>query len=248
MPSGKSIRIDSLNTQDWSPRAAISNLTWDNISGSASIHKDILKITNVSWGTVNNKSVRRERVYGFLIQELTDSLLVVAPYTAMAKSYFPKQTLLRFHRQEFSADTSLHFCQLFFHTTGCLGTCPTFHLRVDDQQNIQFYAENIIMFDSTGTQRDDTARQGYYTGRLNDSLYQELVLAVQSACLRTLRIPDIMGYDGSVYTIIVYFGNQRKYMQTMFPPIVLVRLIEICYRICDENRLPKTNRQLSFDQ
>lgn len=247
MPTGKVIRIDSLNNDDWSPRAGISNLSGQDIYGNASISKDTLRITSVSFGTVNNQSVRKARVYGFLIRELTDSELVVAPFTKLARSYFPQQPVLHLRRQELSADTSLHFCQLYYHTTGCLGYCPTFHLFIDDQQNVQFYAENIIMFDSTGTQKDDTVRQGYYSGKLNDSLFKELVLAVQSSCLRSLTIPNVNGYDGAVSTIIVYFENERKYMQSMSPPLILDRLISTCYRICAEDKLPKTNRPLRFD-
>jgi hypothetical protein len=243
----QSIHIESQNTTRGG-YSILSNLKSDLLC-KAMVTKDTLKFRyEYSTLSKSGKVIHHADFYNFLIKSVTDSFLLLIPQSVLAKSYFSNTSSLHLIRQNYSTDTSLNFERIIFNTTLCLGTCPAYHLEVDKNKNVKFYSQSIIMFDSSGIEKPDTAKQGYYSGTLDDSTFKSLNHAIQTSNLRHFQLQPGLEYDGSTITIILYFENQRKHLQSMSPPEVLTNLITILYQICESNKFQKIPETFQIEE
>ncbi len=167
--------------------------------------------------------------YDLLIIRSNDTEIVVKPVSELSSRFFKNKSSIKFVRQEYTADTSIHFDKIIYHATNnCFGTCVDIHLEIDKQKHM-----DINGFFTT--QGIDT--YGPREGMLTDSLYKELVHLLQTCNLRTLYFPKRIGFDGTVSTLIIYHDGQRKFFKSMFPPKIAERLISYLYWLKDNVNL-----------
>lgn len=139
------------------------------------------------------------------------------------------------------------FEKILFHTSGCFGTCPTYHLQVDSTKNVKLFAESVFKQDSVISYVPDTAKTGYFTGRADDSTFSRLNHEMETIGLDSLQFEGENCCDGSIITIIIYYQGKRKFLQSMFPPHKAKNLISILYSICENSTLYRTNERFDIE-
>jgi len=144
-------------------------------------------------------------------------------------------------------DSKSSFEKIIFHTTGCFGTCPTYHLQVDADKSLKLFAETVYRNEKRISTEQDTTKTGYFNGVVNDSTFALLNKALKTIGLDTLEFDDATCCDGSVKTIIVYYEGKRKFLRSMFPPEKAARLISILYDICEKSSLTKTSKKFDIE-
>ncbi|MBX3252721.1 MAG: hypothetical protein KF862_01170 [Chitinophagaceae bacterium] len=184
--------------------------------------------------------------YDLKIIKSSDTTIIVKPVSKFSKQFLQDRSTITFKRQSFVIDTSIKFEKIVFHTTECFGTCPVYHLQVDNSKQVKLNAQ--VVYTPRSGYQTDTASQGYFTGQLSDTAFEKLIKAVQTFNLRTLKMNNALCCDGSINTIIVYFNGQRKYFKTMFPPTIANELIRTLYDICNEGGLTKTNEKFKVEE
>lgn len=184
--------------------------------------------------------------YDLRVIKLTDSVLAVEPVSDLSQIFFKQKKELTFTRQEYAVDNDIKFEKLMFHTSDCFGTCPTFHLEIDSLKNAKLFIEEI--FKKNLEFNIDSSQIGYYKGKLNKEDYEELIHLLKTCNLKSLEFNEATCCDGSIISIIVYFNGQRKYLMSMFPPVISNRLINHLYKICKTNSFKKTTEQFEIEK
>lgn len=183
--------------------------------------------------------------YDLVVTKQTDTSLTVRPTSLLSKKFFNKRANITFIKQEFNKDKSIVFEKIIYHTTSCFGSCPTIDLEITNDRNIylkaEFYKENSIY-------EIDSLKSGQFIGKMNDSLYNELINILQTCNLRTLAFPEIHGADAPVTTLIIYYNGQRKYLKSMFPPTIADKLIEFLYLVNTKAELTRTNDERTLEK
>lgn len=183
--------------------------------------------------------------YDLIILKQTDTSITVRPSSDLSKKFFNKRSSLTFIKQEFNKDKSIKFDKIIYHTTSCFGSCPTIDLEITNDRNIylkgEFYKENSMY-------EIDSLESGQFIGKMNDTLYNELINILQTCNLRTLAFPEIHGADAPVTTLIIYYNGQRKYLKSMFPPTIADKLIEFLYLINTKADLTRTNENRTIEK
>ncbi len=186
--------------------------------------------------------------YDLLILWQTDTSITVKPISNLSKDFFSQRPNITFIRQEFNRDRSIIFEKIIYHSTDCIGGCPTIDLEIKGRNVYfkgQFYKEDSINYFNSEI---DTIQSGEFIGILNDSLYNELINILQTSSLRTLSFPEFHGYDGNVTTLIIYYNGKRKYLQSMFPPTISSKLIDFLYHINTRADLKRTNKKRKIER
>lgn len=142
--------------------------------------------------------------YDLKIVKSSDTIITVKPVSKLSKQFLQNRSAITFKRQSFAIDTSVKFEKIIFHTTECFGTCPVYHLQVDNSRQVKLNAQ--VVYKPRSGYQTDTASQGYFTGQLSDTTFEKLIRAIQTCNLRTLKMNNALCCDGSVSTIIVYFN------------------------------------------
>ena len=132
---------------------------------------------------------------------------------------------------------SRSFEKIIFHTTGCFGFCPTYHLEVDNSKRVKLFAEQVFKKEEGFPFQEDSLKMGYFKGEVNDSTFAKLNQELKTIGLDKLNFDGANCCDGSTITIIVYYQGKRKVLTSMFPPQEAQKLIEILYEICEESSL-----------
>lgn len=178
--------------------------------------------------------------YDLVVTKRTDTSLTVRPTSTLSKKFFNKRANITFIKQEFNKDKSINFEKIIYHTTSCFGSCPTIDLEIRKDKSVylrgQFYKDNS-MFEI------DSIKSGMYAGKLNDTLYDELIDILQTCNLKTLSFPERHGADAPVTTLIIYYNGQRKYLKSMFPPTIVDKLIEFLYLVNTKANLTRTEEK-----
>lgn len=210
------------------------------------IYRDTLSFQKRYYSSATNYEKLYVDRYDLKVIKSNDTVLIVKPVSKLSKQFLQNRTSITFKRQSFAVDTSIKFEKIIFHTTECFGTCPVYHLQVDNSKQIKLNAQ--VVYKPRSGYQTDTASQGYFTGQLSDTTFEKLVKAIQTCNLRTLKMNNALCCDGSVSTIIVYFNGQRKYFKTMFPPTIANELIRTLYDICEEGSLTKTSDKFNIEK
>jgi hypothetical protein len=178
--------------------------------------------------------------YDLVIVNKSDSTLTVRPSSKLSKKFFKNRTTLKFIKQESNKDKSIHFEKIIYHTTSCFGSCPTIDLEINKNRNIYlkgaFYKEN-------SEYKIDSIKTGQFMGKLNETLYNELINILQTCNLKKLTFPERDGQDAPVTTLIIYYNGQRKYLKSMFPPTIAYKLIRYLYYINEKANLTRTKEK-----
>jgi hypothetical protein len=165
--------------------------------------------------------------YDLKLIRLTDTVMVVEPASSFSKGFFNGRDRLTFTRQELTRDTTLQIEKIIFHTTRCYGTCGIYHIEIDKTGSFKLHSEFVH---SDSSWKGDITRQGYYRGKMPNSIHDSLIKAIQTSNLRALRMAKHECCDGSLLTIIIYFnGGQRRYFKTMFYPVIARNMVNILY-------------------
>ncbi len=183
--------------------------------------------------------------YDFTIDYQSDSALVLRPVSDLAKNFFFGKETISFKKQETTVDKSIRFEKIVFHTTLCHGSCNVYHMELNNSKRYKLYVETV--FDNNTFYRD-SAKQGYFTGKVSNTLYNKLTNALQTSNLKTLRMKQEFCCDAPIVTIIAYFNGQRRYFKSMSPPIAANNLIQTLNQICDANKGVKTNKKFTFEE
>ncbi len=183
--------------------------------------------------------------YDLVVTKQTDTSLTVSPTSILSKEFFNKRANITFIKQEFNKDKSIVFEKIIYHTTSCFGSCPTIDLEIRNDKSLylkgEFYKDNS-MFET------DSIKSGQFIGKLNDTLYDELIDILQTCNLKTLSFPEIHGYDAPMRTLIIYYNGQRKYLKSMFPPTIADKLINFLYLVNTKVKLTKTNEKRTLEK
>lgn len=146
----------------------------------------------------------------------------------------------------FKSDKSIAFEKIIFHTSMCFGTCPTYHLEVDEAKNMKLYSETVFSDKKGAFNYDlDQEKMGYFVGKVSDTTFIKLKNELNTIGLDSLNFDGSNCCDGSLKTIIIYYNGKRKYLKAMFPPEKADKLIYILKDICETPNLKRTN--LKFD-
>ena len=183
--------------------------------------------------------------YDLQIIRFNDTNLVVKPVSDFSKSFFNDKKILTFTKQEYLIDKDISFEKIIFHTSYCFGTCSTYHLEITSNRKTKLHAEQVYKKRSSETDKD---KIGYFKGQINEKKYAKLINSLQTCNLNTLEFDGQLCCDGSVITIIVYFNRQRKYLKSMFPPVLANNLIEALYDICSEHELQRTDEKFVIEK
>lgn len=233
---------DTLNKYDNSNMLCTS----DNDEGMAFyLIGDTLSFQKQYYSSATNYEKLYVDRYDLVITKRTDTSLTVRPTSLLSKKFFNKRANITFIKQEFNRDKSIVFEKIIYHTTSCFGSCPTIDLEIRNDKSVylkgQFYNDNS-MFET------DSIRSGLFAGKLNDTLYDELIDILQTCNLQTLSFPERHGADAPVTTLIIYYNGQRKYLKSMFPPTVADKLIEFLYLISEKANLTRTNEKRTIEE
>jgi hypothetical protein len=137
------------------------------------------------------------------------------------------------------------FSKIIFHTTGCYGWCPIYHLEVDSDKTFKLNAEMVRRNadDSTG----DTTKMGYFIGIVPDTTFSNLQRSFEALGIDTLKFNEVTCCDGAIKTIIAYHNGKRTVIRSMTPPIASHKLLGILLTICKLNNLKRSDSKFNIE-
>lgn len=97
------------------------------------------------------------------------------------------------------SDKNVKLDKIIFHTSMCFGTCPTYHLQVDNNREVKLYAEQVY---KNGSYETDTTKTGYFVGIVADTTFRKLTNE-----LGVRGFPTIFFTDTTEKKEIVYSSN-----------------------------------------
>jgi hypothetical protein len=128
--------------------------------------------------------------------------------------------------------------KIIFHTSGCYGTCPTYHLQIDSNRKVKLFAETVYIEGSNFREHEiDKDKIGYFSGSISNTTYNKLIKQLQICNIDTLTFGGPDCCDLPIKTIIVYYNGKRRYLSAMFPPESAYDLISLLDNICENTKL-----------
>jgi hypothetical protein len=140
------------------------------------------------------------------------------------------------------------FERIIFHTSGCFGSCPTYHLEIDSSKNVKLFTEFAYEGDPTQDAKEDKFKMGHFTGKLEDSLFYKLKNIIDTLKINSLKFEEDNCCDGSTKTIISYYDGKRNYLKSMRPPFKTYFLISTLTEICEKSKLQRTNSKFEIEK
>jgi hypothetical protein len=144
-------------------------------------------------------------------------------------------------------EKSSSFEKIIYNTSHCFGSCPVYHLEIDNQRDIKLFAEVVYKKGLPLVSQEDTTKMGYFKGTANDTTFSKLNKAILEIGIDTLTFDNTTCCDGSLKTIIVYYKGKRKYLKSMFPPEKADKLIEALDEICRTSNLERTDKKFKLE-
>jgi hypothetical protein len=135
------------------------------------------------------------------------------------------------------------FDKIIFHTTGCFGSCPTYHLELDSDKKVKLFAEHVFKGEPF-----NVADTGHFIGNADEHTFKLLSGIIDTVGVETLKFDGSTGGDGSLYTIIIYRNGKRRYLQSMFPPAKAASLIFALYDICENSKLARSAKPFFIER
>lgn len=141
------------------------------------------------------------------------------------------------------------FEKIIFHTSKCFGTCPEYHLELNQKKEIKLFIEKAYK-----KRTIDTLKIGFYKGKIDSETYSELISLIEkidlekSGIVEPIREPNtIVLKEGSQLSLILYIKNQRKPMIYIYPAGHWEKLISFVYKISNSENLTKTSEELQIE-
>lgn len=138
------------------------------------------------------------------------------------------------------------FEKIAFHSSMCFGFCPSYHMEVRSDKTVLLQGDSIRMKRMANV---DNSKVGYFTGKVDDALYEKMIRELQTIGLDTVKFNGPMCCDGSVKTLIVYYNGKRKYLRAMFPPDYAHDLMSTMSDIYSKSQFTPTDQKfvIEFD-
>lgn len=138
--------------------------------------------------------------------------------------------------------------KIIFHTGGCFGTCPTYHLEIKANRKISLHKERIFAKNPKSRFEIDSTQIGYYQGVISKTQFNDLESTINRMGIDTLKYDPVDCCDGSMKTIIIYYNNnKRKVFKSMFLPEQFESLVNQLYAVCEKGDLKKTSSIFKFE-
>ena len=141
------------------------------------------------------------------------------------------------------------FEKIIFHTSKCFGTCPEYHLELNQKKEIKLFIEKAYK-----KRTIDTLKIGFYKGKIDSETYSELISLIEkidlekSGIVEPIREPNtIVLKEGSQLSLILYIKNQRKPMIYIYPAGHWEKLMSFVYKISNLENLTKTSEELQIE-
>lgn len=189
----------------------------------------------------NYKKLYTDR-FDFKIVHFERHTLELKPVSKFASDFFGGADPILFKRQESTTDTTVRFEKLVFSSGLCYGSCPKYVYELTTKKTFRLHI--LTAFANNSLMPDSTAR-GYFVGQVPDSLYRKVIDALQTCYLRQLTVEPALCCDAPVKKLSVYFNGQKKTVETMFPPVVMTKLLAVLNQVYYETPRKRTNG--SFD-
>lgn len=143
--------------------------------------------------------------------------------------------------------TNLRFEKIIFHTSACFGTCPEYHLELNNKKEIKLYIEKAYQ-----KRNIDTLKIGYYKGKLDNDTYTEFINLLDKIDLEKSGIMEfepktIELNEGSKMSLILYMDKQRKPIKYIYPEGHMQKLMTFLYKITDHESLIRINEKLEVE-
>lgn len=144
---------------------------------------------------------------------------------AGTKKPFNNKQLLKFVKQEYAVDTSIHFEKL------CCYNYQEFENVIQISNDSVLYVQNQFL--------DDDLK--YYEGKMNDFLYKELIHLLQTCSLQTMDWGSGSYSDTFEYVLIVDYNGLHKKFKSGHPPQIVQPLIHFLSNIAERVELSETH-------
>jgi hypothetical protein len=147
-----------------------------------------------------------------------ENQLVLKPLTERASYYTNlvtgagSQQQLVFKGQEKVRTDTIRFERLLWHTTTCYGHCPQISLSINKNKQINFIG---------GKYAD---KQGYFKGKLTNTLYDELLEILRFIDLDKWTENDYNNEDAQKFTLEIYYNGKMKRISSILLPLVAEKL------------------------
>jgi len=233
----------AISADDKVEKQTITNSKLRNQQFYLEIFKDTLSFQDKYYSSSENYEKLHVIQYNLKILKLTDSVLIAKPVSRASRKFFNTSDPIKFINQNLIKNDEFNFEKLIFTASSCNGTCPVLQMRISGDQKIEM---NAKYSDESGLLIDKD-KSGSYFGKLNDSLYSELIDLLIKSKIETLNISnEMLCCDGAVKTIEVYHNGKRNYVQTMFEPRMLRELIGFLYDLREKPIWLKQTKNLSL--
>lgn len=141
------------------------------------------------------------------------------------------------------------FEKIIFHTSKCFGTCPEYHLEINQKKEIKLHIEKVYEKRTL-----DTFKIGYYKGKLDDETYLELLSLIEHIDIEKSgniepksESNTILIKEGSQLSLILYFKKQRKSMIYIHPVGHWQKLMTYVHKIANSENLTKVAEKFEIE-
>jgi len=141
--------------------------------------------------------------------------------------------------------------KIIFHSTGCFGSCPTYHLQLNNDKSFKLFAESVLKRDTVSLNilgKADTTKMGYFIGQSDDTLFQQITTELATLGLDTINFDGPSYTDGSSITLIIYYDGKRRYLQSYFPTPKADKLISSLYNVCESSPKKRSNEKFKIEE
>jgi hypothetical protein len=147
------------------------------------------------------------------------------------------------------SSNKLKFQKIIYHTSGCFGTCPTYHIQLDSNGQVNLFSEFVYLNDEgLDHSNPDSSRMGYFTGSIADTTLTRIQEELYKINLEDLKIDGSNCCDASMKVFIIYYDNKRKYIEAMFLPNKMKKLNNLLYSSCNPDKLTRTTEKLNIEE
>lgn len=136
--------------------------------------------------------------------------------------------------------TDISFEKITLHSTMCLGSCPIYHLEINNDKQIKLFVEDFYIEESL---EKDLSKIGYFSGELSEKEYQYLINLLRNLDFNEDKTIENHCCDGSLKTISIYYNGKIKVIETMFPSEKTIELVSFLIDVCEKDQLVKTNEK-----
>ncbi len=139
--------------------------------------------------------------------------------------------------------TNFSFEKITLHTEMCLGTCPIYHLEINNDKQIKLFVEEFYIEESF---EKDLSKIGYFTGTLSEKEFVYLMKLLRNIDFEEKEIIENHCCDGSLKTISIYYNGKIKVIKTMFPSVKTRDIVSFLIDVCEKDHLVRTNEKFEI--